>query len=491
VATATGPNSTADPDSTAGPLRRTPTRRIARWLSWVAVGTAVSIVVASIGLAGYFTWLERQIERVKLPAAAAPGQAARPDPAPGRALNVLLIGSDTREGLSAAELAEFATEDDGGGRRSDTIILLHLAADRSKSVLVSFPRDAFVTIPGHGVAKINSAFGKGRDKAAGALTVRGTVEDLTGIRIDHYIEVDFGGFLDVVAALGGVEVCLPRPARDPLSGLNLLAGKQTLRGTQALAFVRTRSIDSRSDFGRIDRQQQFLAAMLRKALSLDVLLNPVKLDRFLRTAVAAVSLDSELGLGTLRALAENLRGLDPAKVTFITAPVADASAFRGRQNGVELDDEAGAQLWQALRTDGPIPGAQAAEPDAPPLTVAPAGVRLRVLNGAGTPGLAGRAADALRGVGFRVRGVGDADASTYTTTVVRHGVERADSARTVAAAIPGSRTQIDATLGSTLEVVIGSDFSGVTPVAVAPQAPRTGIAPAPFETSTAAEDACA
>ncbi len=481
------------PDGAPGAAepRRTPKQRVARWLSWVAVGTAASIVLASVSLAGYAYWLDRRIGRVSLPDAPAPGQSARPDPAPGKALNLLLLGSDTREGLSAEELARFATEDDGGGRRSDTIILLHLAADRSKSVLVSFPRDAVVDIPGHGTAKINSAYGRGPDRDAGALVARATVEELTGIRIDHYIEINFGGFLDVVEALDGVEVCLPRPARDSKAGLDLPAGKQTLRGTQALAFVRTRSIDSRSDFGRIDRQQQFLAAMLRKALSLEVLLNLPRLNNFLKTVTAAVRLDDRLGLDTLRALAENLRGLDPARVTFITAPVDSPEGRRNGRRGVILDDVAGAALWRALRDDGPIPGARPPDVGAPPLTVAPTGIRVRVLNGAGTPGLARRAAEALGKAGFRVRGVGDADASTYAETVVRHGVERADSARTVAAALPGSRMQVDATLGSVVEVVIGSDYTGVTPVTVATQAPRPGIAPAPFETRTAAEDACA
>lgn len=418
-----------------------------------------------------------------------PGRAPRPGA--GRALNVLLLGSDTREGLSPEELARFATEDKGGGRLSDTIILLHLAADRSKSVLVSFPRDAIVEIPGHGTAKINSAFGRGDSRDAGALVARATVEELTGIRVDHYIEVDFGGFLDVVEALDGVEVCLPRPAVDAKAGLDLPAGRQTLRGTQALAFVRTRSIDSRSDFGRIDRQQQFLASMLRKALSLQVLLNPVKLDRFLRTLTSAVRLDSGLGIGTLRALGENLRGLDPAKVTFITAPVLLPDGVRNGRRGVILDDDAGDLLWQALRDDGPIPGAQELDADGPALIVAPAAIRLRVLNGTGTSGLAKQAGDALAGIGFRVRGVGDADATSYTSTVVRHGVDRADSARTVAAAVPNARTQVDASLGSTLEVVVGSDFAGVVPVTVAAQAPRTGIAPGAFETRTAGEDACA
>ncbi len=475
----------------SGSGRRTPRRRVARWLSWTAVITSASVLLLTLGLAGYFAWLEHRIDRVKLPQGPAPGQPSRPDPAPGRALNVLLLGSDTREGLSAEELARFATEDDGGGRRSDTLILLHLSADRSKSVLVSFPRDSIVDIPGHGTAKINSAFGKGRDRDAGALVARATIEDLTGIRIDHYVEVDFGGFLDVVDALHGVDVCLPKPAKDPKAGLDLPAGRHTLKGTQALAFVRTRSIDSRVDFGRIDRQQQFLASMLRKALSAGILLNPLRLDEVLREVTDAVRLDEGLGLGTMRDLAENLKGLDPARVTFITAPVESPDGVRNGRRGVILDDAAGAQLWQAIRTDGPIPGAADPDVPGPPLTVQPAAIRLRVLNGTGTRGLARTASDALRDKGFVVSSVGDADASSYDTTVVRYGVDREDSARTVSAAIPGSKIQVDATLGRTLEVVVGSSYSGVIPVAVSGTPPRTGIAPGTFETHNAAEDPCA
>jgi LCP family protein required for cell wall assembly len=452
----------------------------------------MSLLVVSGGAGVYLYVLDRSIPRFDLEKPV-PGQSSRPDAAPGRALNFLLVGSDTREGASAADLERFGTEFEGGGRRSDTIILLHLSGDRKKSALVSFPRDSYVDIPGHGPGKINTAYGKGPTAADGARVLRATIEQLTGLRIDHYIEVNFGGFLKMVDALDGVPVCLREPAVDPKAGLDLPAGRQTVRGTQALGFVRTRSIDGRVDFGRIERQQQFLAATLNKATSLGMLTNLPKLNGFLQATAGALTFDDRLKVGTITDLALSLKGLDPGKVTFLTAPVADPGLRVGGQLAVKLDDVAGRALWEAIRRDGPLPGAvpPQAGSTASPLAVAPSGIRVRVLNGTGERGVARRAAGDLERLGFTVVGTGDADDKTYTSTVVRHGVDRAESARTLSAALEGAGVQVDATLGRTLEVVIGADYDGAVPVTVPTPRARTGIAPAPFEQRTAADDPCA
>ncbi len=325
-----------------------------------ALATACLVLIAAAGIAGYALWLQSLAPPPVNFAKAVPNAQPRPEAVPNSGMNFLLLGSDSRDGLTQAELAEMATEG-VGGRRTDTIILVHLSADRKRTVLVSFPRDAWVPIPGYGNGKINTAFGKGGSVEDGANLLRATIEDMSGIRIDHYLEVDFRGFLDVVDALGGVDICLSKPARDPMAGLNLSAGKHTVKGAQALGFVRARHFDPRSDYGRIERQQQFLAAMLRKATTTSVLLNPVKLNQLLTSGIQAVRRDQNLGVSEIRRLVEGLHGLDPGKVTFVTAPVS-GGGFAGEQSVVYLDHSAGEELWQALREDGPLPPIRAATP---------------------------------------------------------------------------------------------------------------------------------
>jgi len=297
----------------------------------------------------------------------------------------------------------------------------------------------------------------------------------------------------MVNALGGVDVCLPRAVDDKDSGLHLPAGKSHVRGSQALSFVRARKFDPSSDFGRIRRQQQFLGAMLRRATSLGILARPDKLFRFLDTVAKSLTVDDKLSFGDMKTLAGKLRGLDPAKIVFVTAPTGRGVRIEGK--AVVLPDEAGyASLFGSIRADDAIQAAATPAPSQPPndLIVRPSRIRLRVLNGNGGPGAARAAADDLARVGFNIVKTGDADSSAYVSTVVRYGPSKADSARTVAAAIPGSSLQLDQTLGSTLEVVIGSNYGGARDVVVSsPTAAPPSASPSDdrhLATSTAADE---
>ena len=483
--------------------RRSRRRRTARIMSWIAVVTSLSVLVAAgVGFGALALINSRVTRQCIFCGESEETRANRPVKPAGdeKALNFLLVGSDSREGATKEELRLYGTEANPGGILTDTIILVHLSPKKDKAVLVSFPRDSWVEIPGHGEAKINTAYGRGERerKGSGPATLIRTVENLTGIYVDHYVEVQFGGFIKMVDALGGVDVCLPRAVKDPDSALDLPAGKSRVKGTQALAFVRARKFDPTGDLGRINRQQQFLGSMLRRATSLGILARPDRLYRFLDTVARNLTVDDKLGLEDMRNLATKLRGLDPAKIIFVTVPYEPEGVYHGRQLAVEIDRPAADALFASIRGDDAIKVGATPAPTQQPndLIVRPSKIRLKVLNGSGVNGAARRAADDLAGLGFVIRDTGPADATTYTQTIVRHGPSKADSARTVAAALPGSAIQLDQTLGSTIEVIVGTQYDGVRPVTIAsptvsatPSAVATPTAtPSPLKTTTAADE---
>lgn len=479
--------------------RRSRGKRIARFFSWVAVVTSASILLASVLGFGALTLINSHIDRKCIFCGSEEAERSRPRKPSGeasKAVNFLLVGSDSREGATPEELKLYGTEANPGGILTDTIILVHLSPKRDKAVLVSFPRDTWVEIPGHGESKINTAYGRGEraKKGTGPALLIQTIEKLTGLYIDHYMEVRFGGFLKMVDALGGVDVCLPYAVEDKDAALKLPAGKSRVKGTQALAFVRARKFDPRGDFGRIQRQQQFLGSMLRRATSAGILTKPHRLYRFLDTVAKNLTVDDKLGINDMRNLANKLRGLDPAKIVFVTVPYHPKGAWHGNQLAVDLDLPAAQALFASIRADDAISAGATPAPTKPPsdLFVRPERIRLRVLNGNGIDGAAGRAAEDLRGVGFQIVATGDADSEGYAQTIVRHGPSKADSARTTAAAIPGASLQLDQTLGSVVEVVVGANYSGARPVTItapAPtQAPAPTATPSPLKTTTAADE---
>jgi LCP family protein required for cell wall assembly len=217
--------------------------------------------------------------------------------------NVLVLGSDSRAGLSEEEQAAFGSEETVGGQRSDTIILMSIDPRREQAVVVHFPRDLRVEIPGHGTDKINAAYEYG-----GPDLVVQTVRDFTGMRIHNYMEIDLAGFEHLVDTLGGVKICVDRPMNDDKAGLHIpKAGCYEMDGPTALAFVRARSVegDIIPDFSRITRQQQFMRAMMNQVLSVDSLLD----DRVIREVVGAVRVDSNIDAGVLVDLGQRLRAL--------------------------------------------------------------------------------------------------------------------------------------------------------------------------------------
>ena len=461
-------------------------RRVARVLSWIAVVMSVAVLATSTAGYVFVRYYDGKINRLD---GLFGDEGNRPSSGPGKSQNFLLVGSDTREGASAEELHRASTTFEPG-RRSDTVILIHLSAKQDKALLLSFPRDAYVAIPGAGKNKLNTAFSRGGP----ALTIK-TIEQLTQVRVDHYLEVNFTGFFRMVEALDGVDVCLPKAQKEPLSGIDLPAGRSRVKGPQALAFVRQRHGLPRGDIDRIERQQQFLGAMLRRATSKGMLLRPDRLLGFLKVVTESIQVDDKLTFNDMKDLAFRLKDLDPQKVQFMTVPI-DRLAKRGGASVVLLDEPAMTELFTKIRNDEVFPDDTATPSKkpttGPALTVAPSRIRVDVLNGSGTAGVARKAAADLREVGFAIGDVSNADRSTYAVTEVHYGPDRFESARTVSAAVPGSRLVPDDTLGREVVVVIGSDYTGTKPVTVAPSpgAPGGTTAPTP-PPKTAADDPCA
>jgi LCP family protein required for cell wall assembly len=243
-----------------------------------------------------------------------------------KAENILLVGDDDRTGATPAELKELNTQADGGAANTDTMILLHIPADGSRATGISFPRDSWVDIPGHGMNKLNAAYGlgsaNGGGDSGGAQLLIATIQNLSGVHIDHYVAVSLLGFYRIATALGPIQVCLLHPAHDPNSGTNLPAGVSTLNASQALSFVRQRDNLPHGDLDREVRQQYFLSAELRKVLTPSVLLNPFALNKVIDAVSSSIVKDPGLNLAEFAEQAENLTA---GQVKFATIPIVNAN----------------------------------------------------------------------------------------------------------------------------------------------------------------------
>lgn len=329
-------------------------RRRRRWVRITAFGvTALLVAAGGIGWAVY----------AKLSGNITPDEAAaaelarydreRPTSLVKDARNILLIGSDSREGTDNARYGR-----DSGTERSDTTILLHLSAGRDSATAVSIPRDLMVDLPacrrpdGSRSAPRFAMFNQAFQLGGSACTIR-TVEKLTDIRVDHHVVVDFHGFKEMVDAVDGVEVCLRQPVDDRAAKLRLPAGRVTLNGEQALGYVRARkTLGDGSDTERMERQQRFLGALVNKVRSNDVLLNPAKLYPVLDAATSSLTTDPELAsLRGLYALVRGLRDIPMEQVQFLTVP---RESYAYDANRDQLVEPAAQRLFERLRTDTPV-----------------------------------------------------------------------------------------------------------------------------------------
>ncbi|MCX4685850.1 LCP family protein [Kitasatospora purpeofusca] len=497
----------ADPlDRCGEPLDRSggPSER-RRWPRRLAAGIAFSVLVTSCGGWAVLHGIG-SIDRVD----AFSNDRARP--ADDGSTTFLVVGTDERDGIPEKTLKTVLHAGGESCHCTDTMMIVQLSGDGSRAGVISIPRDSYVDIPAHrdpatrrtvpaGKGKINAAFGMGGPQ----LTVA-TVEQNTGLRIDHYLQVDFAGFVSAVDAVGGVRVCTARPLKDEYSGLDLPAGTSTLDGAGALKYVRARHVDGSSDLGRMHRQQKLVAQLLHQVTSGGVLLNPVRLARAADSLLASVKADKGLSADDLITLATRMKELTAGRADFVTVPLASVDhPVAGWGSTVLWDKERARALFDAVRAGRPLAaedsgagtaggaqsagGASGAEPSVGPAagagasTVAPEQVHVQVFNAAGVSGLGARVDAELRRAGFATTGApSNAPAGTPAgRTVIRYDPHWAESARTLAGAVPTAELTPVPGLGPTLQVYAGTDHPAAGPTTAAAAGPSaTPVAvPAP------------
>ncbi|MEV3921841.1 LCP family protein [Actinomadura coerulea] len=315
------------------PYRR---RRRRRWPRVLGGLVAVLLVVV---VGGYF-YLDSRLKRESVLV----DYAGRVADTPGT--NWLVVGSDSREGLSKDDQKRLATGF-ASGRRTDSMMLLHYGSGGTS--LISLPRDSYLPIPGHGSNKLNAAFAFGGPK----LLVQ-TVEKATGLHIDHYAEIGFGGFVGVVDAVGGVDICVKENIKDRKAGLNLKAGCQTLDGGQALGYVRTRAF-ARADLERVEHQRQFFGALMKKATSPGTMLNPFRGVPLAMNATSNFLVDDGDHLYDLVRMMWAMKGVSGGNGVTTTVPIGGAGSSASAGSYITWDRSKASTLFGALKQDQEIP----------------------------------------------------------------------------------------------------------------------------------------
>ncbi|MEU3738684.1 LCP family protein [Streptomyces sp. NPDC032198] len=438
-------------------------RRRPRWAMRVAITFSVTVLAAAGIGHGVVTSLDTEISRVDA------FKDMKNRPKGGNGMNVLLVGTDGRDKITKAEKQKYRL---GGApcHCTDTVMIVHLSEDRDRASVVSLPRDSYAEMPEHvdrnsgdkhrpHPVKLNAAYAEGGPN----LTVR-TVENMTKVKIDHYLEVDFTSFMKTVDVVGGVEICTTRPLRDSYTGLNLSVGTHRLNGGAALQYVRTRHVDGTSDLGRMQRQQRFLAALISKATGSGVLLNPLKFRDVSRTLLGSVRADRGFGTNEMLALGRAMRGFSPKSSEFTTVPLRSKGVLvPGIGSTLKWDPARSAKLFQALRDDRPLAAHNTGRKTI--VDVSPQQIRVQVDNATGLPGLGKRADSALRATGFRTsRAPGNLPGNPLKRTVVAYDPRWDRSAKSLSTALPGSLMRPVKGQGATLKVYVGQDFKRVRPV---------------------------
>jgi LCP family protein required for cell wall assembly len=442
-----------------GPYRP---RRIIAW------SCAVPVLLVLAG-GGAVAWMYQRLDG-NIEAADIDGRLGGNRPislSPG-AKNILVTGSDSRDGTGDRYGSGYTT------MQSDTLMIVHIAASREWATVVSLPRDSYVEIPacdkGDNTesephqSKINEAFAigglTGDVSGAAACSIK-TVEKNTGLRIDHFMSLDFQGFKGMVDAVDGVEVCPEEPIDDKKAQLELDAGCQTLKGEKALGYVRTRySIGDGSDIGRIGRQQEFMTALAKKAQS--KVADPQALYGFLETFTSSLTTDEELaGVKPLYDLASGVKDIPADRLTFLTVPnyPRERDVPTDKANVVWQYPQA-ETLFTSLAKDEEV-DKEALEASAEESgSISPSRIRVQVLNGTDISGKAAEVAGQLRSAGFQVVATGNAPRPAERTTI-SHPQDLSTHAGVLSGRVPGAESVTDGTSPGVLTLTIGEDFRGL------------------------------
>lgn len=404
-------------------------------------------------------------------------------PGGSKGTNFLLVGTDGRDDLAPDEKRRYHL----GGTPchcTDTIMLVHLSRDRSRASVVSIPRDTYVLLPAAPAsgaatrpAKLNQAYARGGPR----LTVQ-TVEHLTGVHVDHYLEVDFTTFMRTVDVIGGVPVCTSHPLRDRFTGLNLPVGTTMLNGGQALQYVRSRHLEPAADLGRMQRQQRFLAQVIHRITSSGTLGDPLRLGRVVSTVLGSVRADPDLDSADMIGLAGAMKTFSPRSSEFTTVPLSNSSLnVRGLGSTVKWDVPKADRLWATVRADKPLTTPRpvsGGRPAAVPVQVDPRRIRVRVENGTAVGGLAAGTQRALRATGFATTGAPTTAPRHVPHTVIRYDPRWDNSAKSLAVALPGARLVPAGRQGPVMRVTLGPDFATATVKPVTAPLPEPGTHPA-------------
>jgi LCP family protein required for cell wall assembly len=463
-------------------------------LAWTAGGVAVVVLLALGGAYAVYRHLNGNIHQVNISGEL----GTQPVDTHPQAENIMIIGSDTRNGVGKGYGQDLTTD------QSDTLMIMHIAADRKYVDVMSIPRDSWVNIPackmGNGQTsspttfKINEAYALGNldgnhTDLGVACTIK-TLEQDTGIHIDHFVSINFEGFQAMVNALGGVEECNTAPIDDPKSNLHLSAGHHLLHGYVALAYVRARyTLGNGSDLERIGRQQAFMSSLVERVKS--KLLNPIAIYRFLDAATKSITIDSQLGgIHGLYNLATSVRNLPASQVTFFTLPTYP------RQLVVPTDtanllwtQPEDSTIFQDFRNDIPVSSTSlqpAKKPHISPHTVA-----VSVRNGTAQYGLQDSVGSLLQQKGFNVTSMLQGSTQDITETVIKYHAGHAAAARLLARKVPGSAVEEVPGTSSRLVLLLGSNYGTTTQTDGTGQTTTTPTPSPSLAARTASQNICA
>ena len=446
-----------------------------RALLMVAAAMSALVMVASGGAWALTSYINGHLGRLNA------GTAGTPSSGP---LNIVVAGLDERTGLTRRQQAVLHVGASSGETNTDTLMVVHVPADHRYVQVVSVPRDSWVNIPGHGMNKINAALGIG-----GPTLMVQTIEQLTGLTINDYVEVNFLGFVKVIDALGGVNICLPFAVNDSYSGLHMSAGMHHVDGITALEFARDRHSFALSDLARIQDQQQLISSALTEGLKSGVLANPVRLASFLSATSAAIRVDQGFNVVSL---ADELRGISPGDVTFTTVPLANTNYQTPTgESAVLWNTGAAAALFNEMKTDqrasSPASGGRAARHHGPQRGA----VSLDVYNGTLIGGLSASTGSQLAALGFKVHRSGvDWPQQNLTQTVIQYPAGQKASAQLVGQVLPGATLQQVKGL-SRVRILLGQNNHVVSaPAPARSSRPSTPSGPGQPGQRTAAQDAC-
>jgi LCP family protein required for cell wall assembly len=401
-------------------------RRGGRVLRWILVALLVLLLVVPV-------LISRQIPRIPVDDLAGGGSP----------MHVLVAGSDSREGLTSEEQQQLSTgsADVFEGERTDTVFLMSI--DGGDVALLSFPRDLWVPRCDGTTGRINVA-----QSIDGPGCLVQTVRELSGIPVSHYLGISFGGFVEMVDAVDGVELCLDEAIDDRDAGIELEAGCQVLNGPDALGYVRVRKIDN--DLQRIQRQQRFVQALAGELTEPSTLLNPARLWSLAGSVGGAVSADDDMGTFDMARFAWGVRGLAGGGAPTFTVP-ADPGRTSGGADVLYVRESEAEALFASFRDGSVLDDSSEA--------LTPQDIRVTVSNGAGVSGLAGRVAELLEARGYEIAGVGNAE--LRDTTTVRHPPDAVAEAERLLEDLPSEATLEESRDVTHVTLVIGRDAAGL------------------------------